>query len=496
MGQDVVEHLAVERDVRTRRRGRCRPRGPRRRRRRSPAPVGCRAGRSARRARAGSRRRAAGPGWSRSVVGLSSRSRSSWAAITPGSPTGRCSTASSSTATTSSGGGTSRRSASWRRWRIATSRPISSAVWCDSSERISAAAVVLGLQQAVHDGEVERADGAGVALQRRVAAGAVEDVALGLHALGVGLPPAVLAPVVDEPQEQVPFGVGDDPVDPHQLADVGHLGHALARLQPGDLGGGAGHALGDVVEREPRLGPQSAQLGPEPAAGADRALGRRCCGWVIRHAVRPFAIAQGTGIGQSKHCPRCGGSHHTGAVIPRGGRDAPIHHDSPSPPDPRPVRALRHRDDRRRCPPTGKELDDDVPHHQQPSAAHRQVVTVIMMIVGGLGFLLLAAIVVGIVDALQASSWRRIAAERREQWESRHLQPHGRVRLATNEQPPPRSGVRDAAARPTLCYRARRPDRARPRVSSSANSRSPPIGRPDASRVTVSPGKSRSSRTR
>jgi hypothetical protein len=55
------------------------------------------------------------------------------------------------------------------------------------------------------------------------------------------------------------------------------------------------------------------------------------------------------------------------------------------------------------------------------------VVAVIMMIIGGLGFLLVAAIVVGIVDALQASSWRRIAAERREQWESRHLQPHGRA---------------------------------------------------------------------
>ncbi|MBV9919371.1 MAG: hypothetical protein JOY78_00750 [Pseudonocardia sp.] len=52
----------------------------------------------------------------------------------------------------------------------------------------------------------------------------------------------------------------------------------------------------------------------------------------------------------------------------------------------------------------------------------------IMLILGGLAFLLVAAIVVGIVDALHASSWRRIAAERREQWESRrHLQPHGRV---------------------------------------------------------------------
>jgi hypothetical protein len=75
----------------------------------------------------------------------------------------------------------------------------------------------------------------------------------------------------------------------------------------------------------------------------------------------------------------------------------------------------------------GKELDDHVhPHHRQPSAAHRQVVPVIMLIIGGLGFLLLAAVVVGIVDALQASSWREIAAERREQWESRRLQPHGR----------------------------------------------------------------------
>jgi len=52
---------------------------------------------------------------------------------------------------------------------------------------------------------------------------------------------------------------------------------------------------------------------------------------------------------------------------------------------------------------------------------------VITMIIGGLGFLLVAAVVVGIVDALQASSWRRVAAERREQWESRHLQPHGRA---------------------------------------------------------------------
>jgi len=51
-----------------------------------------------------------------------------------------------------------------------------------------------------------------------------------------------------------------------------------------------------------------------------------------------------------------------------------------------------------------------------------------MLIIGGLAILLVVAIVVGTVDALQAASWRRIAAERREQWESRHrnLQPHGR----------------------------------------------------------------------
>ncbi len=56
-----------------------------------------------------------------------------------------------------------------------------------------------------------------------------------------------------------------------------------------------------------------------------------------------------------------------------------------------------------------------------------------MMIIGGLGFLLVAAIVVGVVDALQAAGWRRIAAERREQWESRHLQPHGRVPRDTDD---------------------------------------------------------------
>jgi hypothetical protein len=77
---------------------------------------------------------------------------------------------------------------------------------------------------------------------------------------------------VDETQEQGPFAVRVGAVDPQQLAHVGHLGHALARLQPGDLGRRAGHALGDVVERQTGRRPQATQLGAESAAGADRAV--------------------------------------------------------------------------------------------------------------------------------------------------------------------------------------------------------------------------------
>jgi hypothetical protein len=49
----------------------------------------------------------------------------------------------------------------------------------------------------------------------------------------------------------------------------------------------------------------------------------------------------------------------------------------------------------------------------------------IAVIIGGLAFLVLVAIVVGIVDAAQASTWRQIAAERRERWEARQPQLHG-----------------------------------------------------------------------
>jgi hypothetical protein len=49
----------------------------------------------------------------------------------------------------------------------------------------------------------------------------------------------------------------------------------------------------------------------------------------------------------------------------------------------------------------------------------------ITVIVAGLAFIIAVAVTVGVVDALQAPTWRRIAAERRERWESRQLQLHG-----------------------------------------------------------------------
>ena len=49
----------------------------------------------------------------------------------------------------------------------------------------------------------------------------------------------------------------------------------------------------------------------------------------------------------------------------------------------------------------------------------------IALIVTGIGLLVLVAIVVGIVEATQASTWRQIAAERRAQWEAKQPQLHG-----------------------------------------------------------------------
>ncbi|HZG88891.1 MAG TPA: hypothetical protein VEZ42_01630 [Pseudonocardia sp.] len=49
----------------------------------------------------------------------------------------------------------------------------------------------------------------------------------------------------------------------------------------------------------------------------------------------------------------------------------------------------------------------------------------ISLIVAGIVLIGLVAVVVGVVDARQAAGWRRIAAERREQWEARVLELHG-----------------------------------------------------------------------
>jgi hypothetical protein len=49
----------------------------------------------------------------------------------------------------------------------------------------------------------------------------------------------------------------------------------------------------------------------------------------------------------------------------------------------------------------------------------------ITLIAAGIGLLVLVAVVVGIVEAKQAPTWRQIAAERRAQWEAKQPQLHG-----------------------------------------------------------------------
>jgi hypothetical protein len=49
----------------------------------------------------------------------------------------------------------------------------------------------------------------------------------------------------------------------------------------------------------------------------------------------------------------------------------------------------------------------------------------IAIAVAGIAFIVVVAVVVGIVDALQAPAWRRIAAERHENWARRQFQHHG-----------------------------------------------------------------------
>ncbi|MBC8091968.1 MAG: hypothetical protein H7Y15_08535 [Pseudonocardia sp.] len=50
---------------------------------------------------------------------------------------------------------------------------------------------------------------------------------------------------------------------------------------------------------------------------------------------------------------------------------------------------------------------------------------IISLIVGGVGLIALVAVIVGIVDARQAPTWRHVAAERRDRWEGRQPEFHG-----------------------------------------------------------------------
>ncbi len=49
----------------------------------------------------------------------------------------------------------------------------------------------------------------------------------------------------------------------------------------------------------------------------------------------------------------------------------------------------------------------------------------ISIIIAGAAFIVVVAVVVGIVDSLQAPAWRRIARERRRNWEARQLELQG-----------------------------------------------------------------------
>lgn len=51
----------------------------------------------------------------------------------------------------------------------------------------------------------------------------------------------------------------------------------------------------------------------------------------------------------------------------------------------------------------------------------------ITLIVVGAPLLVVIAVVVGILDAAQASAWRRIAAHRRELWEARQSEFHDTI---------------------------------------------------------------------
>ncbi len=57
------------------------------------------------------------------------------------------------------------------------------------------------------------------------------------------------------------------------------------------------------------------------------------------------------------------------------------------------------------------------------------MITALFEIGAGVAFIVVVAIVVGIVDAARASAWRQVAAERRRRWEeARDLEYHGSPR--------------------------------------------------------------------
>ncbi len=54
------------------------------------------------------------------------------------------------------------------------------------------------------------------------------------------------------------------------------------------------------------------------------------------------------------------------------------------------------------------------------------MIAAVLGIAAGVAFIVVVAIVVGIVDAANAASWREVAAERRQRWEeARRLSYHG-----------------------------------------------------------------------
>lgn len=101
---------------------------------------------------------------------------------------------------------------------------------------------------------------------------------------------------------------------------------------------------------------------------------------------------------------------------------------TPGPPSPRPG---PHREpptpgDRRCTVVHGKEHVDVREEDPSIGRGPREVVPVtITLIVAGILVIALIAVVVGIVDAAQAGTWREIAAQRRRQWLARQPEFHG-----------------------------------------------------------------------